>query len=258
MSSRGCNPWTKAPRPAFGTPLPRGREEGKGARGRRFRGRCPRLLISSPCGAEASSSIAPTSRAGPERNEGSARADLKVSSTGKRNFRTHHFRYSAPALRDNCMNLTRRWVLVATFVVACIGVASALRAATVSPLFARGYTVLPEPQKAELSGPDFEFRNSWRLQLASGVKADDIAVRSLKQELLERDHIALREASGKGGAVLTLAVDPRAVEIGVAIDREKVKLAEQAYRIKLAPSEITITGDSSTGLSTECKRWCNY
>jgi hypothetical protein len=146
------------------------------------------------------------------------------------------------------MNLTRRWVLLTTSVVACIGVAIAVRAATVSPLFARGYTVIPEPQKVELSGRDFEFGDTWRLQLASGVKADDIAVRSLKQELQERDHVALREASAKGGSVLRLAIDPRAVEIGAAIDKEKGKLAEQAYRMKLAPSEITITGNSSTGL----------
>jgi len=146
------------------------------------------------------------------------------------------------------MNLPRRQVLLATALFACVCGPGALRAATVSPLFARGYTVIPEPQKVELSGRDFEFGDTWRLQLASGVKADDVAVRSLKQELEERDHVALREASGKGGSVLRLAIDPRAVGIGVAIDKEKEKLTEQAYRMKLAPSGITITGNSSTGL----------
>ena len=51
-----------------------------------------------------------------------------------------------------------------------------LLAATVSPLLARGYTVIPEPQKVMLAGPDFEFTPSWQLELGPGVAADDIAV----------------------------------------------------------------------------------
>ena len=76
-------------------------------------------------------------------------------------------------------------------------VASA-QAATVSPLFARGYTVIPAPQQVTLSGEDFEFTGAWGLELAPGVKADDVAVMSLKEELAERFHLALREAKGEG------------------------------------------------------------
>jgi len=146
------------------------------------------------------------------------------------------------ASTDNCR------VLLATSVFAIICVARALLAATVSPLLARGYTVIPEPQKVELSGRDFEFNDSWRLQLASGVKADDIAVTNLKEELQERVHLALPEAIGKGGPALRLGIDPHAVDIGAAADKEKGRLAEQAYRMKLAPGGITISGNSSSGL----------
>ena len=99
-----------------------------------------------------------------------------------------------------------------------------------------------------LSGKDFEFAPSWRLELRAGLKADDIAVVSLKDELQERFHFAFSEAKGKGGPSLKLEIDPHAVEVGEATDKEKAILAEQAYRMKLSPSEITITGNSSTGL----------
>ena len=120
--------------------------------------------------------------------------------------------------------------------------------AAASPLFARGYTVIPEPQKVTLTGQDFEFTSSWRLQLGPGVKADDIAVVSLKEELQERFHLALSEAKGKGGSILSMGIDPHAVEVGVATDNNKAALAEQAYKMKLSASGITISGNAPTGL----------
>ncbi|MGO8789922.1 MAG: glycoside hydrolase family 20 zincin-like fold domain-containing protein [Terriglobia bacterium] len=142
----------------------------------------------------------------------------------------------------------RRFALLGIFILGFICLAGTLRAATVSPLFARGYTVIPSPQKVTLGGQDFEFAASWRLELGPGVKADDIAVESLKEELQERFHLVLAEAKGKGGSTLKLAIDPHAVEVGEATDREKSALAEQAYRIKLTPTETTITGNAATGL----------
>ncbi len=135
-----------------------------------------------------------------------------------------------------------------TAVLCLLSMAAPSTAATASPLFAQGYTVIPQPQKVTLNGKDFEVAASWRLELGPGVKADDIAVVSLKEELAERFHVALSEAKGKGGASLKLAIDPHAVEVGEATDRDKSALAEQAYRIKLTSAEITITGNSPTGL----------
>ena len=41
----------------------------------------------------------------------------------------------------------------------------AVLAAAPSPLYLRGYTVIPEPQKVELKGPDFPFDDRWHLEL---------------------------------------------------------------------------------------------
>ena len=137
-------------------------------------------------------------------------------------------------------------VLAAVF--SLLSMAAPTSAATASPLLARGYTVIPEPQKVTLGGPDFEFTTSWRLELGPGVKADDIAVASLKEELQERFHLALSEAKGEVGPRLKLAIAPQAVEVGEATDREKTALGEQAYGMKLTAAEVTITGNSPTGL----------
>ncbi|HEY7306746.1 MAG TPA: hypothetical protein VH601_21660, partial [Bryobacteraceae bacterium] len=45
-----------------------------------------------------------------------------------------------------------------------------------SPLFARGYTVLPSPQKVRLGARDFEFTQAWRLESGAGIQSDDISV----------------------------------------------------------------------------------
>ena len=47
------------PHPAFGTPLPARAGRGEGGEGWRFRGRCPRLMMSRPCGAEAGEPVDP-------------------------------------------------------------------------------------------------------------------------------------------------------------------------------------------------------
>ena len=64
-------------------------------------------------------------------------------------------------------------------------------AATSSALFARGYTVIPSPQKVTLGPHDFEFSSGWRLELGSGMKPGDIAVESLNESLAERFHLTL-------------------------------------------------------------------
>ena len=156
---------------------------------------------------------------------------------------TDHFASSLGPLAPRA-----RGYVVLTAVFCVVSMAAPATAATASPLFARGHTVIPEPQKVTLSGKDFELAAPWRLELGSGVKAEDVAVVSLKEDLGERFHFVLSEAKGKGGASLKLAIDTHAVEVGEATDREKSALAEQAYRMQLTPAEITITGNSPTGL----------
>ncbi|HEX5412648.1 MAG TPA: beta-N-acetylhexosaminidase [Terriglobia bacterium] len=132
--------------------------------------------------------------------------------------------------------------------LACVVVLSGmpLVAATSSELFSRGYTVIPQPQKVESSGGDFEIGGGWRLQLGQGVKPDDVAVESLKEGLLTRHGVSL-ETRGRGSAI-ELVVQPGSVEIGPATDKNKQALEGQAYRLELAGSGIKITANAPTGL----------
>ena len=124
------------------------------------------------------------------------------------------------------------------------------RAETASPLFARGYTVLPTPQNVVLSGKDFAIMNGWQLELAGGMKPDDVAVTTLKEDLAARCRLTLAESrAARGGAgVIRLSVEPGSVTIGEAADRDKASLAEQAYRLVLKPQSILITANAAPGL----------
>ncbi len=121
-----------------------------------------------------------------------------------------------------------------------------LKAAAQSRLFARGYTVIPLPQKVAFKAGDFEIGSGWRLELGKGVKADDVAVESLKEGLETRHGITL-ETRGRGKAI-ALEIQPGSVAIGEAADKNKQALEEQAYSLELAGSGIKITANAPTGL----------
>src|SRR5258708_11705437 len=87
-------------------------------------------------------------------------------------------------------------------------------AATISPLGARGYAVLPEPQRVTLGSSDFRFGTGWSVQ-RQGVSADDIAVASLTQGLRSRFHATPSTGSVK------LVMAPGSVTIGDALRTDK-------------------------------------
>jgi hypothetical protein len=97
-------------------------------------------------------------------------------------------------------------------------------AATSSPLFGRGYTVIPLSRKVEFEGGDFESGSGWRLQLGHVVKPDDVAVTTLKEDLEKLDGIML-ETHGRGKAI-ELSIQPGSVAIGQALDKNKQVLEE--------------------------------
>ncbi len=99
--------------------------------------------------------------------------------------------------------------------------------------------MLPTPQRVNLGAKDFEFTEGWRLELGAGVKGD-IAVEELNQLMAERFHLVLR-ASPVPTGVIHLIVKPASVAADGAT-------AEQAYRLTIAPGDITITGNTATGL----------
>src|SRR5690348_4599125 len=121
-----------------------------------------------------------------------------------------------------------------------------LHGATPSELYSRGYTLIPEPQRVELKGPDIEIDGSWKLQIVRGVKSDDVAVESLKEGLKDRDGITF--ATRGAGKVVELEVQPGSVQIGQAADQQKQSLEEQAYRLDIHDGGIRITANAPTGL----------
>src|SRR5690242_3514131 len=94
-----------------------------------------------------------------------------------------------------------------------------------SPLFGRGYTVLPSPQKVRLGANDFEFTHAWRLESGSGIQSDDISLQSLREQLQERFQLKL-DGSGNAPSV-HLAVTPNAVTTGATTDANQAAIAEQ-------------------------------
>jgi hexosaminidase len=122
-------------------------------------------------------------------------------------------------------------------------------AASSSPLFARGYTVIPEPQKVELSPGDFVFGTGWRVVLDSGVRNDVAALEVLRDDLASRYGIHVETASKSASArTLRMTIRPGSVKIGSATDRDRDKLAEEAYRLDLSPESIAITANAAPGL----------
>jgi N-acetyl-beta-hexosaminidase len=143
--------------------------------------------------------------------------------------------------------MTRTQYRASLFAVLALVSLAASRAATVSPLFARGYTVIPEPQKVALGASEFPFDSTWRLELGSGVQPGDVAVESFHQDLEQRFNVRLAPPGGRGG-VVRLATTPGSVAIGAAQDRNRRALEEQAYKIELKRDNISITANAPAGL----------
>ncbi len=131
-------------------------------------------------------------------------------------------------------------------IVAACAVCCGLRAEPVSPLAARGYAAIPMPQQVKLGAADFNLDAGWSLETGPGVNADDVAIESLKEELLRRFHFKLSES--RRGPAIKLLIRPNSITPGKAQDRDKEVLAQQAYRMDLAGSGISIAANSRPGL----------
>ena len=122
---------------------------------------------------------------------------------------------------------------------------AAALAQSASNLYARGYSLLPAPQRVELAGPDFEFRGDWSVEEGPGAGRAGAAAETLTRELAERLHFQLASSAARR---IRLVIAPGAVLIGDALDRDHAALAAQAYRLDLAPERIEITANAPAGL----------
>ena len=147
------------------------------------------------------------------------------------------------AVQHVCAFPRSAWV---SFIACLLLTAGSVFPADVSPLYLRGYTVMPEPQRVELKGGDFTFDSGWRIEAGQGVEASDVAIETLREPLARRYQLTL--STGGRGKPITLVVHPGSVSIGEATDTDKAALEEQAYRLELSPQGIRIAANASAGL----------
>ncbi len=119
-------------------------------------------------------------------------------------------------------------------------------AAGTSTLFARGYSVLPEPRQVTLRAGDFSFGSQWRIEAGSGVAPNSKALRSLTEQLRDRYRLKL-EGSGSSG-VVQLEVGASLVAPGASQDKDRAAIAAQAYRLDLSPNKIRLRANAEAGL----------
>src|SRR5437867_3988513 len=141
------------------------------------------------------------------------------------------------------------WSVVCFIPLALLVVRNA-PAGVVSPLGARGHATVPEVQKFDPGGNDFQFGEGWRLRLGEGVGPNDIAVETLREDLQSRFRVTLSQPGATGGHAKTvsLAIAPNSIEVGEATDRDRRALAEQAYKIALAPGSVSVKANAAPGL----------
>ena len=144
--------------------------------------------------------------------------------------------------RSNCrLQLT----LLSAFGASLI-FAAQVRPESVSSLYVRGYSAIPAPQQVKLEGDDFRLTAVWRLELGQGVEPNSAAVEALKEDFEERH--GFKWADRGSGPAIHLAVEPSSVPVGEAQDKDKQALAEQAYKLRMNKTGITITANASPGL----------
>lgn len=124
---------------------------------------------------------------------------------------------------------------------------SAVHADTVSKLWGRGYSVLPEPQQVELASGDVRFGPRWSLELGPGVPAGDVAVETLKEEMQARFGLG-PAASGPGPETVRLVMRAGSVAPGKATSSGQKAIADQAYRVEMKDGEVTIAANAPEGL----------
>ncbi|MDB5332237.1 MAG: hypothetical protein JWP03_3388, partial [Phycisphaerales bacterium] len=111
----------------------------------------------------------------------------------------------------------------------------------------RDLSLLPMPQRLNISGPAFAISNDWLIRRGTGVNEDSVAVEALKEGLGTRHALRLN-AGAEGAPAIVLSIQPASVEIGAAQDRDRAALAAQAYRITLDPKEIRVVANADAGL----------
>ena len=111
-------------------------------------------------------------------------------------------------------------------------------AQTVTPLWSRGYSIIPTPRSVQLSPGDLVLDSSWSLVDQS---ASPIAARSLTADFRDFYGVTFRRAVGS--KVIRLSIAPGTVHSG-----NDPELDAQAYRLRIDDNRIEVTGNAAAGL----------
>ena len=107
-----------------------------------------------------------------------------------------------------------------------------------TPLRARGFSLIPAPQQVELGDRNIIIDGSWTIE--SEIGTEDISVKRLIQGAEELH--GLKFSSG-GGKKVILAIKP-----GTVTGIKEPALSRQGYLLKITPAVVEITGNDRAGL----------
>ena len=108
----------------------------------------------------------------------------------------------------------------------------------INDLKSNGYSLIPAPQKTELTGQKIGVDNSWSID--SELDANSIILKTLQSGAMKLHGINF---SAKGKNKILLNIKPGSINGDLSS-----ALAEQAYQLEIVPGLITITGNAEAGL----------
>ncbi|MFH0759748.1 MAG: glycoside hydrolase family 20 zincin-like fold domain-containing protein [Bacteroidota bacterium] len=101
-----------------------------------------------------------------------------------------------------------------------------------------GFSLIPAPQKTELTGQEVFIDKSWAID--SKLNAGSIVLKTLQTAAMEYHGIGFSE---KGEDKIILEIIP-----GLVNNPLSPELAEQAYRLEIKPGQVKISGNAEAGL----------
>lgn len=129
--------------------------------------------------------------------------------------------------------------------VVALVIFSAVRCAlAASPLGARGFAIVPEPQHVELGVGTVGIAPNPAIAWGEGVESTDPAI----EVLTDRFGVNRRGSQSGSAPMIRLEISPGAVNPGQSLDRDRTSIEADAYRLEIAPGRIRIVANAAAGL----------